>query len=265
MKGGNYEMIDSHAHIGQFKEWHCPIEELYKQMQKAGVRKAIISNIAGNEFDYEHNVLNDQTILEVNEQTLEEMKKYPECFKMLVWIRPFSKTGFERIEDFIHAHRGHIVGLKVHPYCAGVKLNDEKYVPYIALCERYDFPFWVHTEEDGYSNIAYMKALAKQYPKVKFVAVHMGLRTNHREAIQAIKKYDNLYGDTTLVRIEDVLYAIKECGQDKILFGSDAITMGEDSYGMYREMYRRIQEEFGQETVEGIFRSNVSKLMTWDI
>ena len=54
MKGGNYEMIDSHAHIGQFKEWHCPIEELYKQMKKAGVRKAIISNIAGNEFDYEH-------------------------------------------------------------------------------------------------------------------------------------------------------------------------------------------------------------------
>ena len=252
-------MIDSHAHIGQFKKWNCQIEELYRQMQKAGIKQAIITNIAGNTFDYEHKRLNKNSSEEINRQTLEAIKKYQDTFKMLVWIRPLEEES-GALANLIEAHRNMIVGIKVHPYCAKVKLGDEKYEPYIALCQKYDLVFCVHTEEDGYSNVEYMEALVCRYPKVKFVAVHMGLRSNHKKAIEMIAKYPNLYGDTTLVDTKDVIDAIKKCGKEKILFGSDAIAIGDQSYERYLELYQQIDKVFGAEVAKFIFHQNVLRV-----
>ena len=253
-------IIDSHAHIGQFKEWNCSIEDLYSQMQREGIKQAIISNIAGNEFDYEHKLLNEASEEVINQQTLESIQKYQGIFKMLVWIRPFSEKDLSKLEAFIKKNREVVVGLKVHPYCAKVKLNDQRYNPYIHLCEQYKLPFCIHTEEDGYSNVAYIKALAEQYPNVNFVAVHMGLKTNHKSAIDAIEKHKNLYGDTTLVDARDVLQAIKQCGQHKILFGSDAITIGDKSYDRYLELFKQVEEVFGEETVQAICCKNIRRI-----
>lgn len=80
-------MIDSHAHIGKFCDWDFKIEELYEQIKNADISQAIISNLAGNQFDYNHQILNKYSTYEINQMTLEKIKKYS-TFKMLIWIRP---------------------------------------------------------------------------------------------------------------------------------------------------------------------------------
>lgn len=149
-----------------------------------------------------------------------------------------------------------IVGLKVHPYCAKLKLIEKEYIPYITICEKYNIPLCVHTEDDGYSDVKYITEMAKRYPLVKFVAVHMGLRTDHKEAIEGIKKYTNLYGDTTLVSYESVKEVIDTCGEKKIMFGSDAVMMGKESYKNYIEIYEKIELEYGKFIAEDVFHNN---------
>lgn len=257
-------MIDSHAHIGKFKEWNILIDELYRQMNRHGFTGAIVSDLAGNEFDYEHTRMNNQSACEIGRKTLQEIMRYRDRFRMLFWIRPYSETEVGEVEDFICKYRTFIVGLKVHPYTSGVKLNDHRYEKYLKLCERYQLPFCVHTENDGYSDIDFVRKLAEKYPKIRFVAVHMGLRTDHTEAFRYVKELDNLYGDTTLVSDEDVLKAIRICGEDKILFGSDAPVLGEDSYARYNSLKRNITETFGVKAADKVYKQNCLKLFQLD-
>ena len=61
--------------------------------------------------------------------------------------------------------------------------------------------------------------------------VHLGLGTDHELAIKLISKLPNLYGDTTWVNAKDTLKAIKVCGVDKIMFGSDNPIDGLETLG----------------------------------
>ncbi|MGV8982538.1 amidohydrolase family protein [Clostridium sp.] len=76
------------------------------------------------------------------------------------------------------------------------------------LCKKLSLPFCIHTERDGFSNIEYIYNVAKQYPDINFIAIHIEMGTNHRDAIQYIVECSNLYGDTTMVEIDDVIEAI---------------------------------------------------------
>ena len=249
-------MIDSHAHIGKFEDWDFKIEDLYDQMQKVGIRQTVIANLAGNQFNYKHELLNEYSTYEINKMTMERVQECAHAFKMLIWIRPLMDEQIDWIEQMINTYPKAIVGLKVHPYCAKLKLTEKEYIPYIEICKKYQIPLSVHTEEDGYSDVKYIIEAARRYPEVNFVAVHMGLKTDHKEAINGMKEYKNLYGDTTLVGYDSVKEAIETCGEKKIIFGSDAVMMGEESYIKYIEMYRRIKEEYGKEVAENIFHYN---------
>ena len=45
----------------------------------------------------------------------------------------------------------------------------------------------------------------------------------HMEAITLAEKYRNVYVDTAIVLIQDILLeAVKRCGPEKIIFGTDA-------------------------------------------
>ena len=253
-------MIDSHAHIGEFRDWAFSINDLYIEMQKNGIARAIISNISGNEFDYEHNKLNEMSSYEVNEVTLEMTKPYGNIFKILAWIRPFSETDTDSLERLIEDNRNQVVGLKVHPFTAKVPMNDTRYDKYLALCQKYHLPFCILTEEVGYSNVHFVASLAQKYPNVQFVMVHMGLRTDHKEALSYLLKYPNLYGDTTIVDTDTVMEVLSSPLKTRILFGSDAPTLGADSYSQYASMHKLIKEKFDNNTIANLYQNNCVRL-----
>jgi predicted TIM-barrel fold metal-dependent hydrolase len=128
------------------------------------------------------------------------------------------------------------------------------------LAEELDIPFAVHTAEDENSKVKYLYETAKENPKVNFIAVHMGLGTDNQEAIEYISKLDNLYGDTTWVSKENVLEAVKKCGSKKIMFGTDAIIDGTNTYEKYLTMFEYLHENLSEEDFENVFRYNARRL-----
>lgn len=255
------EIIDSHTHIGQFGQWECLCETLIACMDKFGVRQGIVSTIDGNEFDYKLNkIKTNKDQIKINDDMLQEIKKCEGKLKALFWIRPYSEGADKKLEDYLEINRASYVGLKVHPRCANLKFSVENYYDYLELCKKLSLPFCIHTERDGFANIEYIYNVAKQYPDINFIAVHMEMGTNHRNAIQYIKECPNLYGDTTMVEVDDVIEAIQVCGSKKILFGSDAVVFGEESYKRYDNLKEKLRNKFNRIEIEDLFCNNAKRI-----
>jgi predicted TIM-barrel fold metal-dependent hydrolase len=255
------EIIDSHTHVGQFGQWNCSCETLITSMNKFGVSQGIVSTINGNEFNYELNkVKTYKDQIKINDDMLKEIKKYEGKLKALFWIRPYSENADKELEDYLKINREWFVGLKVHPRCANLKFSVENYHTYLELCKKLSLSFCVHTQRDGFSNIEYIYNVARQYPDVKFIAIHMEMGTNHQDAIQYIKRCSNLFGDTTMVEIDDVINAIRICGSKKILFGSDAVVFGEESYKRYDNFKEKLLNTFSRMEIEDLFCNNAKQI-----
>lgn len=255
------EIIDSHTHVGQFGEWNCSCETLLACMQKFSISKGIVSTISGNEFDYTLNIIKtDKDQIKINDDMLQEIKRYEGKLKALFWIRPYSETANRKLEDYLAINRAWYVGLKVHPRCANLKFTVENYHTYLELCKKLSLPFCIHTERDGFSNAEYIYNVAKQYPDVNFIVIHMELGTNHRDAIHYIKECPNLYGDTTMVDTDDVIEAIRFCGSRKIMFGSDAVVFGKESYKRYDNFKEKLGNAFNRVEIEDLFCNNAKRI-----
>lgn len=255
------EIIDSHTHVGEFGQWSCSCETLIACMKRFGVSQGIVSTLSGNEFNYELNLIKtNKDQIKINDELLQEIKTYEGKLKALFWIRPYSENADRKLETYLKINKSWYVGLKVHPKCANLKFSVKNYHAYLELCKKLSLPFCIHTEKDGFSNIEYIYNAAKQYPDVNFIAVHMEMRTNHRDAFQYIKECPNLYGDTTMVRVDDVIEAIQFCGSKKILFGSDAVVFGEESYKKYDAYKENLRNRFSEVEVDDLFCNNAKRI-----
>jgi len=194
-----------------------------------------------------------------------EAEKFGNIFKVLVWINPTCEGDLETAEDIIKKYPSLLAGLKAHPKSAGIRLDDDRYKAYMEICKTNGLPFVSHTERDSFSNIEYLAKWASAYPSVDFVAVHMELFTDHRNAFRRILEIPNLYGDTTLVSSEDAAAAIETCGADKILFGSDAPVQGDSSYNSLEELKRILPARFGREAADQVFFQNCGRIYHFNL
>ena len=88
----------------------------------------------------------------------------------------------------------------------------------------------------------------------------MEMGTDHIDAMQFIKECPNLYGDTTMVEVNDAIKAIQFCGSKKILFGSDAVVFGEDSYKRYDGLQEKLVNTFSRIEIEDLFYNNAKRI-----
>ena len=166
-----------------------------------------------------------------------------------MWIKPRLESCDQDFEDMIASNRDIIYGIKVHPYHSKMAFNSDKVQEYIRLAQKYDLP------------LVYDMAL--KYPNVNFVMCHMGLATDNQEAIELIAKLPNLYGDTAWVRADMVYQAIKICGSDKILFGTDNPINGLDTYNdddFYNKYFTELKSKLTQSEFEQLMITNAKKL-----
>lgn len=255
------EIIDSHVHVGKYCEWDCSPDILMDCMRGFGVSMGIVSDLGGIEYDNAFNPIStSQNQLQLNTGLINKISGYGKTCKALFWIRPYAEAANRELEEYLVKNRNWFVGLKVHPRGANVKFSGENYYSYLELCRKLSLPICVHTENDGFSNIEYVRRVADQYPGVNFVAVHMGFRTDRKEAIRHIKECPNLYGDTTLVSINEVINAIQMCGDKKILFGSDAPVFGPESYDRYNDFEEKLRQKYSDAVLNNLFSQNAKRI-----
>lgn len=254
-------VIDSHVHFGKAMEWDLKGEDLIRSFKKYSIDFGVVSNLEGAEFGHDlEKIENDKDQIEVNRKTLELVKKNPEKLKGLFWIKPYTNKYSEEVKDFLIENKEFFCGLKAHPYHSKMKFTTANYKQYIDLAKELKVPFAVHTAGDENSEVKYLYETAKENPEVKFIAVHMGLGTDNSEAIEYISNTENLYGDTTWVSKENVLEAVKKCGSNKILFGTDAIIDGTNTYEKYLDMFEFLHDKLTNEDFENIFRYNTKRI-----
>jgi predicted TIM-barrel fold metal-dependent hydrolase len=244
-------------------------EDLITAMKKYSIDFALVSSIESAEFDSEGQLAPPEKQIPQLE-SFYKLEKFVQprgdaqpgrpTLKALLWIKPYTEKVTEALKQFINDNRDHIAGLKMHPSLSNIKYTDSRFIPYIKLAEKYDMPVQVHTEDDGLANPAYMAEVAAQFRSVKFIMVHMGLNTGNGEAIDIIRNNDNIFGDTCEVKTENVIKSINECGSEKIMFGTDAIVHGIDTYERYLPLIESIRNEFSQEEADNVLFRNCIRL-----
>jgi len=226
-------LIDSHTHIGTILDFDLPQEALIRTMDRYGVDRAVVSNIEGAEFDHSCVPLGKDVVREqigVNQVTIDFAKSNPGRIFPLVWVMPATGGVTEDFKRFITQNRNDIYGLKFHPYLNQSPVDSELALPYIRLAAEYDLPVVVHTASSDESDPLRVESVARAFPGTRFLLVHMGLYTDNEESINLILKYPNIYGDTTWVKPQNAMRLIGRGGAEKIMFGTDALVLGEDDY-----------------------------------
>lgn len=256
-------IIDSHVHFGRMGRFDLHGSDLIHAMDKYRVEIGVVSNLEGAEFDSELNLIDGESRVpqtEVNARTLAFVERHPTRLKGLFWIKPHTEGYSDDVKDFLLQHREHFAGLKAHPYHSKLRLTEGQYQPYIELAEENHLTFVVHTAKDEYSRTRHVHDVAADYPDVDFVMVHMGMYSDHREAAEYMADLPNLFGDTTWVNTAAVLEAVDICGSEKILFGTDAIVEGIDTYARYEGLLTAVSAQLDGEGAEDLLWRNAARL-----
>lgn len=258
-------IIDAHAHVGRFLNLDLSQKKLLNAMDRYGIDGAIISAITGMEVTSEQKLLDEQmqiSQIRGNEKCIEFARKYPDRFRVLLWMKPLSEGFNEDFERLYLENQDIVVGLKAHPYYSALPFNDWRYDGYIQMAERYQLPILIHTASDECSNPRWVAEVAEHYPNVKFILGHMELGSDHMEVIKMMHNLPNLYADTAWVDLGGILKALAVVGADRILFGSDVPIDGVDTYAnaMYQQIFNEIYDYLPNEVADRILFQNAIDL-----
>lgn len=256
-------IIDTHTHFGAADKFDMPSKVLLKSMKKYKIDYAIVSSINATEFTSELEPIPKTTSsrqLSANKASVDLIKENPHKLRALFWICPNTETFDDSVANFMLENSRYFVGFKLHPYHSDIAIDDPRCEGYLKFAQKYKMPFVVHTAADEKSDVHHVYLMAKKYPDINFVMVHMGLGTDNKQAIEYISELDNLYGDTTWVSLENVLLAIEKCGSEKILFGTDSPIDGVDTYEKYLGLLKGLKEKLPAKDYENVMYRNAIKL-----
>ena len=130
----------------------------------------------------------------------------------------------------------------------GVKLwvatfcDDHLVDPIVEEAIRYDIPILVHTFHKAVDQLPceslgiHQANLARRYPEARFIMAHIG--ANCLRELRMVKDCPNVWADFSgsIAHADDLEYAVRILGEDRILFGSDMPAIGfQPSYGQLLE------------------------------
>lgn len=148
-------------------------------------------------------------------------------------------------EELYLRNRDIVKGIKIHPDISEKRADDECFDFFYLLGAKYDLPVLIHTKNTPYSSIEYIVNVAKKHPNTILILGHMDLCSDGKEALRAVKEYNNIYGDTAWVHLEVVKEAWEMGISHKIMFGTDSPISGANCYGDdYYVNYYKQQDDY---------------------
>ena len=265
-ENSNYEIIDVHAHIGNFRGYDLSLNNLLQNLQRYGIKFALISNIDAAQLS---GITPNKSESEANEETANAVRDNSELLRGLVWVRPNDGSP-EVIEKFLNEKLPDgspvFVGMKFHPEMNRFKADDENVDAYLNLCAKYQIPAVFHCgRSPSNSSPERIYNIAKRHPEVPIVLYHMGAFGPHESAIrvaeQAMKSQDaKLYLETSQVDPDSVLKAIQTVGGDHVLFGTDACYYGKNHYASYEKLIEVLKGELKKEDLANVLSGNAKRL-----
>lgn len=242
------QIIDTHVHYGKTDKINMTLEDICFLVKQRKIDVAIISSIENIE-NFKAFIFKDG--LKRNTCLLDAIKDV-EGLYMQYWIRPKTECMNNRIASFIENNRDKVLGLKIHPFLSKLCITDKRIKPYLDYAQQNLLPVSVHTAKGYECETRYLAKVCEDYPLVNFIAVHMDLGTDHKEAVSLVNKIPNLYGDVSWITYQD--YLNLGVSKSKVLFGSDIPINMETAYDFYNDYFVHENEE------EKLMHENALKL-----
>lgn len=269
-------IIDTHVHIGNSLNFIMTEEDVLYSMKTYGIDYCMVSNCEAASHDHSRVILPNEyqtSAVDCLKRVLRFCKENEGKIGAAVWVKPSVEKPSKELVDLIEENRKYIHAIKLHPYHAGCSFSSEEAQEYIKLARDLSLPVVTHTGDCEDDSPQRVYEMAKKYPEVNFVMVHLGLGTDNKEAIKLCAELPNLYGDTTWVSVDSALEFIKACGAEKLLFGSDNPIDGKDTYlnngkgdvSLYQDYFTRFRETVGEEVYSLVMAENAKRLFKINI
>lgn len=201
-------------------------EEVLQVERKAGVTANIFlgrteSCVDPNEREGRKN-LNIDMILKINKEVLKNVSKEKHCYMCCVF-NPLYKESYRQVEGFMKEKK--CIGVKMGPKYHGYSIDEVADDIFPFLIEK-QIPVTFHSMQDGKDNPERIAYYAAKYPEAKIIMAHLfhsSPITVHADMVRMCKS-ENLYvglESPNMSYYGIIEYAIRRCGSEKILFGSD--------------------------------------------
>lgn len=263
-------IIDTHVHFGKILTFDMSEKIVLESLDRYNIDYALVSNVNATESDFNQKPLPrilQRSQIKCLKQTIKFVKAHKDRIGGLAWIKPYSETLDKQFADLYAENQDILYGLKVHPYHSMTDFDDPKLFPYFDFAKEMNIPIVTHTGKGPNDSPKKVYEIAKKYPTINFIMVHMGLLTDNKEAIKYILELPNLYGDTTWVPTASTKDLISKGGISKIMFGSDNPIDGVNTYkqnktgerSLYRDYFEVLPNEISKVDCDKLFFENAIK------
>lgn len=232
-------IIDIHTHVGKNQHVFATLEQLQAEMNKNKVNLSACF------------VLGD----EVKQDSLTLAKK---CGK---FIFPFFRfdpknTTFEELEKCLPLFKG----VKLHPRLEDFDPLDERFAKMFEIIEKHKIPILIHTRKENNDNSDpdRLLTLVEKYKGINFIFGHFANAVE--SVIEKMKELPNLFLETSIVSSPKIIeMAVKKCGSEKILFGSDFPYSDQEL-----ELQKVLRSEISYRDKENLLYKNALRLLGVD-
>lgn len=196
-----------------------PLEEFIKDMDKAGVDKAVLLPIDA-ETTWNYKI--------PNEYIAKTVQRFPDRFVGFASVDPNKgRKGVSELEEAIKSLQ--LKGLKLVPYLQEFYPNDKKVYPLYEKAVELDIPILTHTGQTygfpiKHCNPIYLDDVACDFPDLKIIAAHGGWPWVD-ELLAVATKHNNVYMDLSgwhpKYLPKELLRYANSLLRERTLFGTD--------------------------------------------
>ncbi len=212
-------VIDAHAHMGNWYNFHIPgggtADTMVAAMDRLGIDKTIIAPHICIGPDY----------CRGNRDAAEAARRYPDRLIPFVAVNPNYPQEEIEAEISHFEQSGGIKAFKIHPECHKAPACHKNYYPVFEYCQKHGLPIlshnWTGGEVNGKNTL---HGLAEAFPNVSFIVAHAASSWDVIDVnCEAAGLYENIYLDLTGSPLfyDAVPEMVRRVGAERILFGTD--------------------------------------------
>lgn len=264
-------IVDTHVHLTEMLGF-CMTEDMVLEMiEKYNISYVILSN--GDSAEYGHDLKPIPPEYQISQKdsflrSIRFAKAHADKIGVMPWIKPAAETADKEFCRMIKDNIDIVKGIKLHAYHSKTAADSPEMIPYVELAEKYHLPVAVHTGGCEEASPVHVCNMAKRYPNVNFIMVHMGLGTDNHEAIDLMAQAENLIADTTWVPMESAAEIIRRYGSRRIVFGTDSPIDGVDTYrfnrfgepSLYQRYFKELKDIIQEDDYKNLMYRNAIRI-----
>lgn len=232
-------IIDIHTHVGSNAHVSASVENLTKEMRKNGVDYAACFVLGAD-------VTRGSIAL--------AERQHPSLFPFFRFD-PKTMTEHELTARLPAFH-----GVKFHPRLEEFDPLDAAYHRLFEIIESFGKPVLIHTRKENNPNTDpdRLLELVRRYPKINFIFGHFA--NDCHSVLSLIRSIPNVYVETSIVSSPKIIeMAVKTCGSEKILFGSDFPYSDQEL-----ELQKVLRSQISLDEKENILFKNAARLLRFN-